>query len=523
VDDFSAFAQLDEQSRAIGGISEAVFAGLFPEQQDALTDPSRFKTYLCPRRSGKSHANAADMVMCSEDYPDEDSLCVSITRGHCRATMGNALERIASTFELPIKPRTLDGRLYYHNERTNHRMWMSGCKDFNEAEKLRGDYLVKVLIDEAQSFPLQPHPASSVDNTDKTQPKMLLQYLVEDVLAPRLLDRRGSLVMTGTPGPLLKGYFWEVTTGDGTRPKWPTHSWRMQDNLYIPDVDAQIAELCRQFGWDPTSPSYQREILGKWVTDPHGLIYRYEGQRNAWDGGPYPECIDRVLTEHGSNIMWVLGVDLGHWDATTFVLGYHPRGTAQWGIVSATGGSELTMPQRAQTIRQVQRELERRGQRLAVCVMDTGGGGKMIAHDLTTTHGIAIEAATKQDKAAGIRLVQADLVSGNLRVNALECLPLLNEWSVLPWDLAHMGHDDRYADHFADATLYLRRALPIAQRFAEPIPTPSDRDRARELELSRHKSHAGRVAQLRQRIAMTPSLSERGRLQDQLRSLSRRG
>jgi hypothetical protein len=520
MNEFDAFADYDNARRASGGICDAIYEGLFPEQQAYINDPARFKAIQCPRRSGKSRVDGADVVMTSEQYPDEDSLCVAITRGHCRATIGQAVERIRRTFDLPLIPKTLDGLLYIHNERTNHRTWMAGCKDFAQADKLRGDYLVKAWVDEAQSIPLTAHPDSMADDTNKEQPKLLLQYLVEDVIAPRLLDRRGTLTLSGTPGALLKGYFWEVTTGDGTRPKWATHSWSMHANVYLPDVEAQIAELCAQFGWDPGSPTYQREILGRWVADPNALVYRYDATKSAWAGGEYPGCIDRAIAEFGNDLHWGMGVDLGHHDATAFVLGFWPRGGQRWGIARVWGGSEMTQPQRAQAIVQTRRDLQARGQHLARVVMDTGGGGKMIAHDLGTTYGLTVEAAQKADKAAGIRLVQADLHSGNLLVNPSECGALLGEWTVLPWDPGHTGHDDRYADHCSDATLYLRRSLPITARFVEPVPTAEDRSRAEAQRIVVAKANAVQLAQLRMQLARARSLSERARIIDRIRRLS---
>jgi hypothetical protein len=522
VDALADFLELDALDRESGAMADVCLDGLFTQQRDAVDDAERFKAYLCPRRSGKSHTDAVELFATSEAWPNEESLAVSITRGHCQATIGSALERLKRQYDLPLKSKHLEGRLYYHNERTNHRIWLSGCKDFNEADKLRGDYLVHALVDEAQAIPLTPHPASLIDSVgseEKKQPKLLLQYLVEDVLSPRLIDKNGSLTLTGTTGQLLKCYFWEVTTGEGARKKWKTHHWSMRDNIHLPNVEAQIKELCEKFGWDPSSPSFQREILGRWVSDPNALIYKYTGARNAWHGGAWPGCLDELIHEFGTDLYWALGVDLGHWDATTFVLGAYVRGTSKWIIPRAWGGSEMTQPQRSQAINDAKRELERRGQHLACTVLDTGGGGKMIAHDLTQTFGVPVEAAQKVNKAAGIRLVQADIGTGSLLINPQECGGLLGEWSVLPWNREHTGHDERYADHFADGCLYLRRQLPIRHRFEAPVPTPQDIEAAQQRRIASIKGSMARISGLKQQLARARSLSDRHRIQQQIRQL----
>jgi hypothetical protein len=179
----------------------------------------------------------------------------------------------------------------------------------------------------------------------------------------------------------------------------------------------------------------------------------------------------------------------------------------------------MTQPQRSQAVNEVKRELERRGQHLACTVMDTGGGGKMIAHDLTETFGVSVEAAQKQNKAAGIRLVQADIGTGSLLVNPVECAGLIAEWSVLPWDLGHTGHDDRYADHFADGCLYLRRQLPIRHRFERPVPTPEDTTAARERKMVAVKAQMAKISGLKQQLSRAKTLSERHRINQQIRQL----
>lgn len=512
--DLSIVQDYYDHSCASGGLVEAVLDGLFDEERDAILDPSEVKAYQCTRRAGKTHTQAADAFICSETHPDGESMCISITRGSCRATIGNALERLRREYDLPLSEHQRDGLLYWLNERTNHKIWLRGCKDFNEAEKIRGDYLYGAWVDEAQSFPLDVNPAND---------KVLLHYLVEDVLSPRLLDKNGKLVLSGTPGPLLNGYFWEVTTGAGSRPKWPSvHRWSMMDNPFLADAEAWVQKRKELFGWTESSPGYQREILGQWVFDPESLIYQYNAQRNGVNWGPWPGCLDKAMAELGDDLFWGLGVDLGHHDATAFVLAVQARGRPHKYLLRAWGGSELTQPQRAAEMHRVREALKDRGQRLGALVMDTGGGGAMVAHDMSTVYGVPVEAAKKQEKAAGIRVVQGDLIRGHLVLNVGECGQLIGEWSVLPWNELHTNHADDFPDHWSDATLYVLRRMLTSEAWAKEQPKPGSAE-AVAIAQAQHKSMAARISSVRMQLSRARTLTERASLQAQLNQLMRRG
>lgn len=486
-DDLDFIDSFYEQSCEAGGLVESVLGGLFEEELLAISDPRKVKAYQCTRRAGKTHTQAVDAFVCSELNPDGESMCVSLTAGHCQATIGNAFERLKRDYGLPISEHQRKGLLYWLNERTNHKIWLRGCKDFKEAEKLRGDFLYGAWIDEAQSVPLEVHPVHI---------KTLLEYLVEDVLSPRLLDKNGKLVLSGTPGPLLAGYFWEVTTGEGTRPRWPgTHRWSMMDNPFLADAAAWVEERKVTFGWREDSPGYQREILGRWVYDPDALIYRYEAARNHTDCGQWPGCIDRIITMWGSDLRWILGSDVGHNDATTFVLTVSRPGAPHVLFVRAWGGSEMLTTQRAAELLRVKALLAERGQHLSSIEMDPGGGGKILAHDLTGTFGIAVNPAEKTQKGAAVRALQSAIISGNAQFNAVECQPLLGEMSVLPWDKGRTNHHGEYPDDYCDGGVYAYRRHPTYERWVKELPAAGTVE-AINLQAAQYKEQAMRATQV---------------------------
>jgi len=83
---------------------------------------------------------------------------------------------------------------------------------------------VLVVIDEAQAFGID------------------LRQLVYGVLKPAVADYRGTIVLTGTPGNLIKGLFFDVT--NGREAGWSGHRWTTYDNPYMAEQWAgEIADL----------------------------------------------------------------------------------------------------------------------------------------------------------------------------------------------------------------------------------------------------------------------------------------
>jgi hypothetical protein len=157
-----------------------------------------------------------------------------------------------------------------------------GCKDEAEADKLRGiDPAPRlVVIDEAQAF------------------KPYVQELVEDALEPMLIETKGTMVLIGTPGPVRQGYFYEraCRAGDdaylartnverspeGTARAWSVHHWTIAQNPFIDDVEDELGKLRRRKAWTVEHPTYQREYLGRWVTEHDALVYKYDHARNGY-------------------------------------------------------------------------------------------------------------------------------------------------------------------------------------------------------------------------------------------------
>src|SRR5690606_29067747 len=109
------------------------------------------------------------------------------------------------------------------------------------------------------------------------------------------------LVLIGTPGAILAGPFYEITTGKGSkdhgtvrfwsereskkRATWSVHSWTAEDNTACPWIWAEYDDEGnlvggalfdkQEAGWDDDHPTWLREYRAKWVPDDSALVYAY--------------------------------------------------------------------------------------------------------------------------------------------------------------------------------------------------------------------------------------------------------
>lgn len=159
--------------------------------------------------------------------------------------------------------------------------------------KGRGYQWDEVVIDEAQSFP---------DD--------VLLPLLDHVIIPTLIKRRGTLVVQGTPPDALRGYFVEAWESG----KWTRFGWSIFDNPHIPRENVQEAYAARGIG--PGHPIWEREVEGRLVADPEAVVYPYDRARNGMTADSVPEELDRSVS------VWrtAMGLDLGFRDKSAIAV-----------------------------------------------------------------------------------------------------------------------------------------------------------------------------------------------------------
>ena len=426
----------------------------------------------CGRRAGKSHGDAGKLLLGALMHPNEKSVFIGVSAGRADEVLGRAFRILQSKNRLDLlglnpTRTTRAGQLFYEFP-NGHLVWVAGCKNRADAEKFRGDPYVTAIVDEGDS--MRGH----------------LKYLVQEVLEPTMMDFNGQIVVSGTPGVIPEGFFYDITTGNNQR-AWPTHSWTVLENPHVPNAEAWLQERYRELGLDPDSPSAQREWMGRWVLDLDSLCYQFDTDLNI-----YPcEGVSAPILAAGYHT--VIGVDLGVNDATAMVANVFKYGCPD--IFTVESQSWVNLSPSGAYVRL--REMMARYPNVRV-VADTGGQGKSFVREWQDSHGFSAEAAVKVDAAGQIALLNGLLRSDVLRVHDTACRGLIKQALTVPWDDDRKNHAPDYEDHELDAWRYgvlAIRTCYLAEPEA-PIPgTPEAQAQEhavwKQRQLAKHTSRKG--------------------------------
>lgn len=444
------------------------------EQQLAfIADKARWKVACCSRRAGKTHACAILLLQYALEVPDALCLYVTLTRLSGKRIVWKRLGKLNREYGLGGEINRSELTITFPN---GSEIRVMGCKDEAQADMIRGiDPAPRlVVVDEAQAF------------------KDYVQELVEDALEPMLLETKGSLVLIGTPGPVRMGYFYEaarsgdaamlersnVAANDHAEQRWSVHHWTIEANPFIDDVEDELAKLRQRKGWTADHPTYQREYLGRWVTEADALVYKYDHARNGYTELP---------PHDGAEWRCVIVVDVGYTDADAIGrLWFRPRFPGVW--------LEEVHHARKQSVAELCAAADKWWQpvkgRCIALIWDEGGGGKKSAEDARKL-GLPVEAA---DKGPGSVVATIEQTNSAL-LSACLMVPMdghaASDSQRVTWDPKHRGVklSSKYHTDMWDVPRYgLRRLvglLPLDRPAELPVPVEdselAERARARRI------------------------------------------
>ena len=436
---------------------------VFPEERACALDGSPLKAVFCTRRAAKSFSFGLEAINDSYDWPGAKYLFLGMTREEARRIFWkDVLKAIDSKHGLGIRfnESTLTATM------SNGAEIVIGAADANEQEmrKLLGQKYRRVCIDEAQDW----------THTD-------LHDLVYSVLKPACADLGGSISMRGTPGKFLKGFFRQITPPSvqdgmrgvkGTFPGWALHSWDTLRNTAMMPAEPggkpermcdrwarQIAEMKAAHPGIEETPAFRRNYLGEWVLDESSLVYRYLAGRNDWNG--VLPAYERGRWHH------VIGLDLGYDDATAFfVAAYHDHDPNLYGreVMKEPGLDITAVAQRAKALQA----------KYGADVIVVDGANKQAVAEMTNRHSVSLLPADKTGKADFIELMNADFITGRVKLSAA-CAPLVDEYASLVWNDKSDKREEHPAceNHAADAALYAwRHCYQYVARVQTPPPPP---------------------------------------------------
>lgn len=350
---------------------------LFDKQLAFVEDPAPYKVAVCSRRSGKTTACAAHLIHTALNVANSNSLYITLTRDTAKKLVWKELRRINREHALQGRENETELSIHFPNGST---IYLSGCLNASEIEKFRGLALNLCYIDECQSF------------------REYIRELIDDIIAPALIDYAGSLCLIGTPGPVPAGFFHECAVELDT---WSKHGWTLWDNPHLPlksGVQQQVLlerELKRR-GVTEESPSIRREYFGEWVLDSDSLLLHYDANRNDYSG-----------LKPGVVYNYLLGVDVGFEDSDALsVLAWSDQDQCTYLVHEViTAKSDIT------TLANQIKDLEKQ-YNISKMIMDMGGLGKKIGEELIKRFLIPVEAADKARKMENYALLDDALRTG---------------------------------------------------------------------------------------------------------------
>jgi hypothetical protein len=395
--------------------------GLTFKQKQAIAGRMRFRTWLAGRRAGKSYAAAVWLL---GGKAGQVSAYCARTLKSAKSIMLGVFAELNAKYNLGLEIRASTGTI---TEPSGHVIQLYGLRDTTQADLLRGQKFRRVVIDEMGAF-----------HDD------LLKYSIESVLQPTLLDLRGDMVVMGTPGPIPKGYAYDMTGNPGlsqpVQGRWPTYHWTYEDNPHMPR-ELVLEEALKVNGWLPSSPTFRREYGAIWCEDADALIYRYKGERagqyggNGWAPIPGPG-------------MTIMGLDFGVVDSVAWVVGRQPYDARPHIFaLEAVAKDNIDLPEIAAITKNLREKWS-----VNRILADEGALGKALANNLRNQYHIPIEPARKQDKRGRIVACRGRLAAGTYH--------LYEEWLSLCWNdpVLRDDHHERQADDLSDANLYMTDA-----------------------------------------------------------------
>jgi hypothetical protein len=488
MEDFSAFfnkvTNQDNLEQALAdhdnAAAKCIYDELFQEQQWVIDDPYRFKSLITPRRAGKTFCAIGYGIHTCLTKPGAVVVIVTLTLRSAKRLYWNPILEFSDKYGLNLRR---PGGVHHTNAEARFengsQLFLMGAETKSEIEKLRGGSYDLVIIDECKSFS-----------------EHIFREMVEEILIPACSDRRGTLMIVGTPGAILAGPFYEATYPDYKDPKsntpitraynepdvlwessdydpeWSRHTWTQEENTSVDGLWADSLKRKKSKRWADDNPIWLREYLGVWVSMGDAMVYAYSRILTADKGEATPRCVyrmgagtafDRWGLPREHEWRYVLGMDLGYEDDLAIVVAaYSPTVDCMY-IVYEFKQPHMLIPQVAKQLKHIQSMF---GDNIEAMVADTGAGGKMLVESINDMYDFFFVKAEKNSKNDFVELLNGDLYDGKLKV--LADSELADEWLKLQWDLkdktkkdlvqeGKLKEDRSCANHLSDACLYTWR------------------------------------------------------------------
>lgn len=385
-----------QRKQALADVKSVELRGDFPQQNAFINDTARDLVAQCSRRAGKTNGMAIRFLNTMKRHPKSQCVYLALTRESAKEILWPVLLEMNETYELKCTFTESKLTMKHPNGAT---LVMYGADQKNFINRLKGRKYAGVGIDEAQNFGVH------------------LQSLIDDVLTPATADYiDGWIAVTGTPGPVPAGYFFDIT--ENRKFGYSFHAWTIVDNPYMPNPQDFLDGVKKKREWDELNPTYRREYLNLWVLDEKSLWIKYN-----------PDVNHFIELPTGHKWEYVLGVDIGYRDADAVAVvawsDTHPHTfLVEESIKAKQGISDL--------VKQIE-ALQKKYNAYKI-VMDEGGLGKKIAEDIRQRFACPLEPADKAHKQDNVEFLNDAMRLGKFKAKSASRFAVDSRTIQIDWD-----------------------------------------------------------------------------------------
>ncbi len=415
----SALAEAIRRRDTLNNYNKVELKGDFPEQDAFINDLSRYVFAQCSRRSGKTTGLGIRFLKAMERHPKSQCLYLSLTQDSARSILWPVLQELDEKYKIGCVFTESKLEVKHPN---GAKLKLMGADLKNFIKRLRGRKYPAVAIDEIQD--MGPH----------------VQSLIDDVLVPSIADYAdGWLAITGTPGPVPQGYFFDVTNAG--KYGYSGHKWTVVQNPHMPNPQAVIDDLKKKNEWTDDNPTLRREWYNQWVLDVDSLWVRYKEETCHFKDLPL-------------NHQWnhILGVDMGYKDADALAVIAWSDTCPETYLIEELVTPKQDITALAEQIKHMQDKYK-----ITKTVMDEGGLGKKAAEEMRRRFGLAINPADKVRKQENVELLNDAMRRGKFK--AKKDSRFAKDSYLIPIDWAKSTPDKivivkSYHSDIIDAVLY---------------------------------------------------------------------
>ena len=378
----------------------------FPHQRSVMESVAKRKLVVCSRRAGKTTLSLAHIYKTMINKPGCKCAYLALTYKSAKRIAWTELKKYLHGI-VPVDAFSeSDLSVTFPNGST---LFLAGADNVRSVEGLRGISLDLAVVDECASY-------------------AKLEYLVQDIIQPTLIDTGGELLLIGTPGPPY-GYFYEAHKAESG---YEVTTWLTDQN---PHISAEaLAEMKTRYS--PNDPAYRREMLAEFAS-AEDAVFSYTDAN----------VIDSI--ELDSDWKYIVGIDHGVRDDSAITIVANSRFHEHYYVMDAWSKPGMQIKDIADQLKVMTKQYPANQ---LWYVYDSAA--LTMAQELTARFGFPMIPAKKQDKNGNIARCNNLLYQGLLKVTR-NANQLLNEFDVLVWKEGIKEEwKDNLPDHVTDAWLY---------------------------------------------------------------------